>query len=466
MANYSFTLRNQYKPGTEKIQKEIRKITDAKKKNRKLESILSLKQVPVRLTIGFDRTHRFHCKTGMKIYPKQWDFEKQQMKWQASGAQKFNQLLNDLLEKVQDYHNELKLQDDKFTYEQVKELIQEYVSTNVKPRLTDKEKSFFEVYDEFIERKRKELHNRTIQKFKTSKKLLETFTGRYYNRFNFDSIDVNFIDKYKLYLQYEAYNQKSKEDDIKNKKGFHDDTVAKYIENLKNFLRWSHERGFHTNTIFQHSQFRAKRDKNLDIVTMTIHELKYFYEYDLSGNKSMERVRDMFCFCAFTGQRWSDVAAFRKEDLHEDTWIFESYKTKKETIIPLVGYSASALDILKKYNYELPVISNQKFNNILKKAAAKAELNRIVEINRFQGNKKQSYIKPLHEVISSHMARRTAVSILLNVYRVPVPQVMEITGHSDFKTLKRYINKDREALRSNLEQTRSVTEIMSIVKIA
>jgi integrase len=90
----------------------------------------------------------------------------------------------------------------------------------------------------------------------------------------------------------------------------------------------------------------------------------------------------------------------------------------------------------------------------------------MVEINRSQGVKKLSYTKPLHEVISSHMARRTAVSILLNVYRLPVNQVMEITGHSDYKTLRRYIDKDRESLRTNLEQTRSVSEIMTVVKSA
>jgi integrase len=466
MANFSFTLRNQYKPGTESIQKEIRKITDAKARNRKMESILSLKQVPVRLTIGFDRTHRFHCKTGMKVYPKQWDFDKQQMKSAATGAQNFNSLLRTLAEDVREYIGELMLLDDKPTFEQMRDLIQEYVSTNTKPRFSENEKSFFQVYDEFLSRKEKELHPRTLQKFRSSKKMLETFTGKYYKRFSFESIDVNFIDKYKSFLQYEAYNQKLKEEDKEKRKGFRDDTVAKYVENLKNFLRWSHEREFHTNTIFQHSQFRVKRDNNLDIVTMTIHELKKFYEHDLTEFPSLERARDLFCFQAFTGQRWGDISTFNKEDVHGDTWIFEAQKTGKETIIPFVGFAAPAMDILKKYNFELPVISNQKLNDYLKLAAAEADLNRMVEINRSQGVKKLSYTKPLHEVISSHMARRTAVSILLNVYRLPVNQVMEITGHSDFKTLRRYIDKDREALRTNLEQTRSVSEILKVMKSA
>lgn len=465
MATYNFTLRNQYKPGTESKQKELKKITNAKKKSQMLDSILSLEQVPIRLTVGIDRSHRFHVNTSFVVYPKQWSFTEKKMKSQAAGSQDFNKKLDELRESVRTYYDELMELEEKPTFEQVRDLVNEYVSTRRKPKFSEDELSFFDVYDEFIERKKKELHHRTIQKFNTSRNQLKAFTDKYYSRyFNFEKIDVNFIDRYKSFLQYEAYNQKSHEEKKENRKGMRNDTTNKYIENFKNFLRWSFERGYHTNTIFQHTEFRAKRQSDLDIVTLTIHELKTLYEKDLSEDKSLERVRDVFCFGAFTGQRWSDVTSFRKEDLHGDSWIFESYKTKKEINVPLVGYASPALDILKKYNYDLPAISNQKFNDYIKLAADKAELNRVVEIKRYQGNKTITLTKPVHKVISSHMARRTAVSILLNVYRIPVSQVMEITGHTDFKTLKRYINKDREALRSNLEQTMSVDQLMKVVK--
>lgn len=466
MATYNFTLRNQYKPGTESKQTEIKKVTDAKKKSQLLESILSMEQVPIRLTVGVDRTHRFHVNTAFVVYPKQWSFTEKKMKSMAAGSQDFNKKLDELRESVRKYYDELMELEEKPTFEQVRDLVNEFVATKRKPKFSENEMSFFDVYDEFLERKANELHHRTIQKFNTSRKKLEAFTDKYYPRyFNFEKIDVNFIDKYKTYLQYEAFNQKATHVKKKEKRtGMRNDTTAKYIENLKNFLRWSHERGFHTNMIFQHSQFKAPRQTNLDIVTLSIHELKTLYEKDLSEDISLERVRDVFCFGAFTGQRWSDVTSFSSEDLNGDTWIFESYKTKKKITIPLVGYASPALDILKKYNYQLPSISNQKFNDYIKLAAGKAELNRTVEIKRYQGNKTITLTKPLHEVISSHMARRTAVSILLNVYRIPVSQVMEITGHSDFKTLKRYINKDSDVLRKNMEDTRSVTELLKVIK--
>ena len=195
-------------------------------------------------------------------------------------------------------------------------------------------------------------------------------------------------------------------------------------------------------------------------------ELKQFYDHDFGKADHLEKARDLFCFGAFTGQRWSDVAGFKKEQLFGDTWIFQAYKTKKETVIPLVGFAAPAMDILKKYNFKLPEISNQKLNDNLKTAAEEAKLERVVKIQRMQGVKTINIEEPIHKVISTHMARRTAVSILLNIYKMPIPQVMDITGHSDFKTLKRYIDDDKDALRTNLAQTKSVNEIMKLIKTA
>ncbi|WP_158865981.1 tyrosine-type recombinase/integrase [Maribellus comscasis] len=437
----------------------MEELKERKKEKRDIKSLLNPEQTPVLLFVSFDRKHRFKCKTDLQVFPVHWDFTRQQLKWQAPGAQAFNQRLGNLLRDVQGEYNHLMNENSLISFEEIRMNIQEFVSDNQAPKFND-ENSFFLVYDEFIRRKKNELSHRTIQKFETSKNLLKKYTERYYRRFTFETIDLDFIDAYKHYLQYEAKNQKSEES------GFRDDTVAKYIENLKNFLKWSYERRKHSNTIFQHSEFRAKRDSNLDIVTLSLQELRTLYNKDLSEHESLERVRDIFCFGAFTGQRWSDISAFKKEDLDSDTWIFKAYKTKKETIIPLVGYAAPALDILKKYDYKLPEISNQKFNDYIKLAAEKAELNRTVKITRYQGTQKIEIVKPLHKAISSHMARRTCVSILLNIYKMPVNQVMEITGHTDYKTLKRYIDEDKQALRQNLEQTKSINEVLKVVKSA
>jgi integrase len=455
MANFSFILRDPYRENSlSEVKKRI-------KNNQDIRPLLSTGETTVYMIISFDAKHRFKAKTDIKAFPLQWDFEKQRMKSGAAGAMDTNKRLNDLEKDVREKYNTLRTTDPGVSFDQVKEYLQAFIAKTQLPRFTDTELSFFGVYDKYLTIKGKDLHPRTIQKFNTTKKILEKFTGLYYPKyFGFDSIDLIFFDQFRQYLQYEIENPKSKG------KGFRDDTTAKVIENFKNFLKWANDRKFHKNRIYEDKGFNIKRDKNLDLVALTIHELKQFYQHDFGKDKHLDRIRDLFCFAAFTGQRWSDIEAFTAADVFGDTWTFRAYKTGKDTVIPFVGYFAPALDILKKYGLKLPILTNQKFNEYVKIAAREAKLNRTVKLTRYQGSREIIYEKPIHEVISSHMGRRSAVSILLNVYNMPVSQVMEITGHTDYKTLKRYIDKNPAALRENLSKTQSVTAYgkMKLVK--
>jgi len=173
---------------------------------------------------------------------------------------------------------------------------------------------------------------------------------------------------------------------------------------------------------------------------------------DLSKNPRLERVRDLFCFCVFTGQRWSDVISFSKDDLQDNTWEFESKKTKELMKIPLKGFIAQSLDILEKYNYVLPRISQQNFNIVIKEVGKKAEIKSRVKIRRYSGNKLIEISKPKYKFMTSHMGRRTFVTILLQK-GVPATTIMKLTGHKDLKTLMKYENTSQDALVEALGNT-------------
>lgn len=438
MANFSFVLRQPKKPGTNVLNPEL---------------------TPVILIFSYDAKNRFKCQTDLKVEGTKWDSKKQKRKDKAPGATSFNKRLKDLEENLLEYYNELLANSPDITYLQIKEKIQFFVKNGSRPDMEEKT-GFFDVFDKYIEANKPEVSPRTIQKYNSVKTSLQKFSGlkRKYNNLSFSQIDLNFFDTYKTYLLTEVYNQKSGE------KGYRDDTVAKYIENLKNYLLWALDRGYHKNRDFQKKKFSVSRKPKQDIVTLSMDELRTLYKHDFSNSKKYDNVRDLFCFAAFTGQRWADIERFDKKQIVGDAWIFEAQKTKKQTIIPFLGYIAPALDILKKHDFKLPDISNQKFNDYIKEAAELAELKREVEIKRYQGNKEIVIKQPLHKFISMHTGRRTAVSLLLNVAKMPIPQVMEITQHSDYDTLKKYIVEDKDALRTNLAKTRSVDFKMEVVK--
>jgi integrase len=129
-----------------------------------------------------------------------------------------------------------------------------------------------------------------------------------------------------------------------------------------------------------------------------------------------------------------------------------SIKVKKRVIVPFTGFIAHALPILIKYNYTLPVISNQKFNLYLKEIGEIAALTTPVRIIRFSGVKEVQIRQPKFAFMSSHMSRRTFVTIMLEK-GVPLTMVQKITQHADIRTLLKYEGHGENALFESLKKT-------------
>lgn len=306
--------------------------------------------------------------------------------------------------------------------------------------------AFYERFEEFLQSRITTNSILTIKKFRTLRSKLEAFEKKHRYKISFDSIDLVFYDKFKNFMLSEKNRRTEKA------KGLLNDTISKYISALKTFMQWSLDRNYHSNTNFQHNHFSSKKRAKNEIVTLSEQELMKIYNLDLSDSPNLERVRDLFCFGAFTGQRWSDLERFRKEDIKDGWWVFQSHKTKETMRVPFNGFTLPALEILKKYNYELPNIILQTFNKEIKKVGKKAGLTVPITIYRYSGNQKIPISKPKHHHMASHMARRSCVTILLQK-GIPATTVMKLTGHKDLKTLMRYENTSVEALVEALEVT-------------
>ena len=67
-----------------------------------------------------------------------------------------------------------------------------------------------------------------------------------------------------------------------------------------------------------------------------------------------------------------------------------------------------------------------------------AGINDPVEIVRFKGSERVPIIYPKHQLISMHTGRKTFVTLSLEK-GMSAEEVMAITGHSDYKSFKRYV---------------------------
>ncbi len=339
-------------------------------------------------------------------------------------------------------HEYLNRQKEVVTPNKLKDLLDE-VFNKQKPA-ENSENGFYDKFEEFIQSRMKTNSILTIKKFNTLRTRLLEFEKKKRYKISFENIDLVFYDKFRDFLLTQKNNRTEEVEGLLN------DTISKYFSALKTFMQWSMDRNYHANNYFQHKQFSAKKKAKNEIVTLTEEELFNIYYLDLSDNSKLERVRDLFCFATFTGQRWSDIEMFRKEDIKGDSWEFISHKTKKLIIVPFKGFLAPAHDILIKYDYQLPHISQQKFNDYIKEVGEKAGIDEPVEIKRFSGKELIRIKKPKFAYISSHMARRTCITILLEK-GIPPTTVMKLSGHSDLKTLMKYENTSKDALAEALE---------------
>lgn len=311
--------------------------------------------------------------------------------------------------------------------EEFKELFNEKIGKDKKPQ-----KSIFEYYQDFMidQGRENQWTEATYKEHTTIKRHLLKFAPK----LEFSDFTEKGLSLFVEYMQNVRINSK--------KTGMKNTTVRKNLDNLKWFLRWASEKGYNTEMAFMSYQPKLKTVKN-KILFLTWEELISMYNFDFSGNDTLERVRDVFCFCCFTSLRYSDVAHLRRSDVFDSYIQITTIKTYENLKIELNDRSKF---ILNKYrdtklpnDLALPVISNQKMNEYIKEIGRICNINTPITVIYYKGGNRIEEIRPKHELISTHCARRTFISNAI-MMGIPPEIVMKWTGHEDYKAMKPYID--------------------------
>lgn len=382
----------------------------------------------LRMRIRWDKkTVNFNL--GHRIIVDKWNKESQRYKRNAINLKKVSATI--INSKIQYYQDKAENTFKLFELEGKTPSIQEFREafnealgkTNVIKRSKE---DFYSLFDKFTQ-EMGHLNNwkaSTYKKFNTIKNHLQSFN----ENLEFKDLDENGL----MLLVYF----------LRDEKDYRDSTIGKYLSFVKWFLKWSVQKKYNSNTDFE--VFKPKfKTSNSTIVYLDWDELMIIYNKVIPPeHQNLEKVRDVFCFCCFTSLRYSDVANLKKSNIYDDHIEITTIKTSDALSINLNNYSCA---ILKKYkDYEsknhqaFPVLSNQKMNSNLKKLAEICELDRPITQTYFKGNKRVDEVSLLHQVISTHAARRTFISNAL-ILGIPPQTVMQWTGHSDYSAMKPYI---------------------------
>lgn len=149
----------------------------------------------------------------------------------------------------------------------------------------------------------------------------------------------------------------------------------------------------------------------------------------------LDRVRDLFIFAAYTGLSYVDVENFDFDTMTQkigNMYYIDSTRTKTGTkfYTPILK---PAMDVLKKYKFKLPQISNQKANDYL----------HVIE-----------QTLGLQKSLTFHLARHSFATLAL-ANDVPIENVARMLGHTDIKTTQIYckiLNTTIERHSNNLQR--------------
>ncbi len=188
---------------------------------------------------------------------------------------------------------------------------------------------------------------------------------------------------------------------------------------------------------------------------LTINERNKLYEYDLSARPELERQRDIFVFHCVVGCRVGDLYRLKRSNVIDGAIEYIAGKTRdgnpKTLCVPL---NKIGLEILEKYkdldgDKLLPFISEQKYNQAIKKSLEIAGIHRIVTI--MDSKTRLDIQKPIYEVASSHMARRTLYGNVLK--KTKSSEIAgSFTGHDpNSRAARRYYAIDIETKREVIQ---------------
>lgn len=334
-------------------------------------------------------------------------------------AKELNSYLEAIRLKIHQIHRELVL--DMSAPVTANAIMNRYCGNDVKMLL--------EVFEDHNDKCRaligKEYVEGTVRKFDTTLLYLKQFLKQRYRKDDIPLPEINqeFVRDFEFFL--------------KTEKSCQNNSALKHIKNFRKVIRIAIGNDWIKRDPFFGLRFKAE-EVNVDFLSND--ELKRIRQKKIMIPR-LERIRDIFVFCCFTGLAFVDVSQLTAEDLIKDAqgnmWIRKMrQKTKEMCNIPLLS---AAKEILEKYKdfastnakgLLLPVSSNQKTNAYLK------------EIADICGIKKK---------LTTHVARHTAATVVFLANRVSMENVAKILGHANLNMTRHYAKVLDQSILNDME---------------
>lgn len=356
-----------------------------------------------------------------------WDPKSGRGKGQTKEALQLNRYLDSIKGQMIMHYHSLSEANEVVTASMVRDA---FLGTNIKSN------TLLAVFEEFNDRQEKligiDLAQSTFNKYDLTYRRLKEFlkVKMRKNDSLLCQVDRNFV------MDFEAY--------LKIEYSLDTNSSEKLMRIFKRITTMCFKNGQMPKDPFcDHKLKKVKKDSGY----LTKSELESIIDYK-PDNKRLEKVRDIFLFCCFTGYDYSTTAALTDKNIVTDDdgsiWI-ETHRIKTGTLSK-VKLLDIPLSILKKYelkrdgDFLLPVMSNAKYNLYLKEIAS---------------------ICGIEKNVTSHLARHTFATTVTYANGVSIESISKMLGHTKISTTQIYarivdktVSNEMDKLAQTLSNTR------------
>lgn len=262
---------------------------------------------------------------------------------------------------------------------------------------------------------------------------------------------------------------------LRSDAGLEENSVEKQYKNLAWFLRWAFRKGY-TQVRDVETYEPVFKTVKKPVIFLTQEELDKLFNLEIPTNGTklklhtydgkeyekvvqesggMSRARDLFCFCAFTSLRYSDVVEVRRVDIQDHTLNITTQKTHDRLPIFLHENAEAILDKYKDENFPggraLPYMTNQQMNRCLKDLCEICGFNTPYTITCYRNGVRHDEVYPKYALVGTHAGRKTFIVFALSNGIAP-DVVMKFTGHCDYKSMRPYIDITESAKKDAIKK--------------
>lgn len=207
-------------------------------------------------------------------------------------------------------------------------------------------------------------------------------------------------------------------------------TTNGMLVQLRTFIRWCVAQGLTANNPF--TRYKVKENIYGTPYYLTLEERRTLYECELPPH--LATIRDIFVFQCCVGCRVGDLVKLTPDNVIDGALEYVPRKTKEGNPVTVrVVLNATATEIVERYRDRaegmlLPFVADAYYNRAMKECFTLAGITRKVTI--IDPKSREEVKRPLNEIASSHLARRTFVG---NLYKqIKDPNIIaSMSGHKE-----------------------------------